>query len=360
MKLMGFDPQPLENDGVPARYLADLDEDDFMLLGLSQEQARLLVSDVQCLITGVPVELELADAPTSAAGSLLLNHLERGSEQDQILAAKTLPKICPRGEKRVVSALACKVQGIELEGCSPKLLVVVIEALRELAPKGDSGMINSLSRYLFVDDAKVRRATIMALQGIIEQDERNLKLANMLLAHLEDSDPSVRAAATDALGNFKKNDEDILWGIRHKIDFGDQNSLSIVFHALQDPEEQVRSSAVKVITDASLSARDDGVRERFLSLTLQYMLHPLPAVRQSAVQVASKVSLKGNQRICGQMLFMLQDSDWGVRREAALALSLLGDRTDDKVMQGLQALQGDCERHVREAAREASTRLQGT
>ena len=43
--------------------------------------------------------------------------------------------------------------------------------------------------------SQVRRATIMALQGIIEQDERNLKLANMLLAHLEDSDPSVRAAA---------------------------------------------------------------------------------------------------------------------------------------------------------------------
>eukprot|EP00960_Hanusia_phi_P025759 745868-Hanusia_phi.AAC.1 len=185
---------------------------------------------------GVPVELELGDAATSAAGekleeeeesvrvstgSLLVNHLERGSEEvlPRLLgpavshgsgsnpccpdAAKNLPE--RREESRggpcvqagglfVESSGPCH-RGSERAGAEG---LDACAAARVRLKQGDTGMISSLSRFLLSDDARVRRAAIGALQGIIEQDERNLKLANMLLAHLEDPDPSVRTAVVTA------------------------------------------------------------------------------------------------------------------------------------------------------------------
>ena len=130
--------------------------------------------------------------------------------------------------------------------------------------------------------------------------------------------------------------------------------MCIAFGMLEhgDSEQAVRDSVVRVCS--SLVLRGD---QHVLALLFRAAHSQLPAARQAAVEMMRHVCHERHPHTHSLLLFLLKDSDWGVRRMAALASALLASPSDERIMQGLLLVLEDEEPYVREAAKLALSNL---
>ena len=210
----GIDATQFEEDGVSAEVLLALSEEDLMTLGSGKVQARLLVAELVALKQGLTLEVEASDQTVAAAATVLLRRLGDDDHEVRASAIAQLEK-CKLNDRRAVSPVAAK-----LLDPHPAVRRAAAGALGAIAEKSDRRAIESITKSLRDPDVLVRRAGLESLAALLEPGDRNLPLANAVLGVLEDRDIRVRASAVKVLGKFKKSDEDVLWGIRHKMTHG--------------------------------------------------------------------------------------------------------------------------------------------
>ena len=212
--MLGVDTTTFEQDGVGAGTLIELSEDDFETLGTGKTQARLLAAEVLDLKKGLLFDVDAADPVLAASATILLRRLSDENQDTRAEALKCLARSTVR-DPRLVSPVLLALT--DEHACVRR---AAAGALAALAPRGNPRAVEAVGKALRDADAGVRRAAVEALQVVVAEGDRNLALSNALTVLLEDADMRVRAAAAAALGVFKKGDEDVLWGLEHKMTHG--------------------------------------------------------------------------------------------------------------------------------------------
>jgi len=366
---MGVDPAPFQADLVTPQILVELSEEDLASLGVSVPSAQRLAAELKHVKDGIQIELDCGEPVANCAATLLVNRLDDEDSDVRAHACTSLSSLLQKGDARGLRTVSGKA-----DDPSPKVRKACMMGLKALAPKPEKAILAILSNGISDSDAGVRAACLEAVTAIVTPAETDLKLANRILHRLEDSDPAVRRAAVGALVVLKKSDPDVLWGLQHKMDHGSALTRRAVLHALEhvlerddacavayvmdglcDEDATVREAAVKVIKAGKVVTTEAG---RALTLLLNLTQHALPATRQAALCALPTLCPRGSRKLVMPLLVMrLQDSDWAVRREAAICVGILGDRLDDRVVQVLQGLVDDEEAYVQKAAEEALTKL---
>ena len=109
-----------------------------------------------------------------------------------------------------------------------------------------------------------------------------------------------------------------------------RSRIRMVMQHMCDRDAGVREVAVATIKSGSILSKGNGAS---LSAVLQHVQHVYPATRQAALSALPYVCSEKDQSVISAIVVGLEDTDWAVRREAAICASLLGDRLNDRLVQ---------------------------
>ena len=199
----------------------------------------------------------------------------------------------------------------------------------------------ALRQLLRHDDLRVRRGALLA--GSFQAEDLPL-----VLEHLEDADPLIRAAACRALGVIVNRDTVPL--LVHRLREGGEAERAAAVDALAefpaeslnalepclepDAPEEVQAAALEVLGKRKMERFDAQKLERFEVRIVELARHPSPEVRGPAIRAAAQLP---GSRTEVALIRALADRHQPIQVEA---LELLVKRDHDKTVSTLAALLG--------------------
>ncbi len=193
----------------------------------------------------------------------------------------------------------------------PEILTVAVRALSRIGTREALAAIVGRLPDLLGGSLVTRKAMETALLNFGET-----AIPYLIEYHWEGADPWIVSCVLETLSHLTP----------------DARSVSLAVEHLHSPNAEVRSKALKVLGRAGASVPRD-----VAGLVLPLLDDPVWFVRLQAAKVAGSVALQTAAEPLGRLLF---DRNWHVRRQAALALTGLGQASLDVFLTTLSASDG--------------------
>jgi HEAT repeat protein len=239
-------------------------------------------------------------------------------------------------------------------GLSPQRRLYILQVLRQLADDHIELSFESINRVALEDHEPASRK--VAVENLWESQDPSL-VRPLLGLLVNDPAPEVRQAAANALGQF------VYLGELEKLapEPARQLEEALLRSAGQDDSPPVRQTAlaslgyssraevVPLIQQAydsgeedqklaSLRAMGRSASEIWAPQVMAELYNAGPRVRQEAAHAAGELAL---QQAASELVYLLEDVDRGVRREAIWALGQVGGRTAVEALEALSESSDD-------------------
>jgi len=212
-------------------------------------------------------------------------------------AIEAMPSFACRGDRRVVVALAKRLEDVDEQA-----RVKCLDALEQLAGKGDQAIVAALSPCLTDRSDAVRRSAIAAWRAVVVPGSQACLTAAR--QGLSSESAGLRAIAASALGAAAAS--------------GDPDVVAQLTTLIQDKEPLVRDAALDAMGVAA--GRDSPAARAAVG---PLMLHKSWSVRQRALLAFARLAPVGDAEAVKAIAAKLEDSASGVRAEVPAALALL-------------------------------------
>ena len=228
------------------------------------------------------------------------------------LVAKEQVRAFLQADPDHVGVLIAAVSGL-LTDKADRVRRVTVEALAQLAKKGDTEAIAAVLARLEDEGANVRAAAIKALEHLAMKGDKKVITA-VLNSVNEDESDSVRVRATKSL--------------EHLAEKGDAGVIEAVAARLDDKSDYVRTAAVEALAQlAHLAGKGDaGVIASISARLLDDSGSGF--FRIAAVEALAQLAEKGDAAAIASVSARLKDSAVDVRTAATTALAQLAEKGD--------------------------------
>lgn len=236
---------------------------------------------------------------------------------------------CFEGKETPMFTLLVCLKDVLAALTSPCVQVMVssIQAISQVAVKGDHDVILAVSSCLEHRSNAVRQAATTALTRIANKGDTFAIQA--VIRVLQHGDAKVRLSAIEALKQVSSR--------------GKREAIEALGMYVEDGDWAVRQSSMKALGEVAVRGDSNAIE-----IILPRLRHHQQDVRMSAVQALSKVAGKDDHEAITALIRVVDDEDWSVRRAAVNAVTQItkcGNRCAFPAMQHSLTMTAKPDRH---------------